>query len=73
MDPTHNGPLLAVCGSMEGDEFVRQTTDLVDAWSNKGMEVECWVMEGKHHFTTINQYLNSDSELSRKVRELAGV
>jgi arylformamidase len=73
MDPTHKGPLLAVCGSMEGDEFVRQTTDLTDAWSAKGMEVECWVMEGKHHFTTINQYLDADSELSQKVRVLAGV
>ena len=73
MDPTHKGPLLAVCGSMEGDEFVRQTTDLTDAWSAKGMEVECWVMEGKHHFTTINQYLDADSELSQKVRPLAGV
>lgn len=70
MEPAHSGPLLAVVGSLEGDEFVRQTTDLADAWSAKGMDVESWVMDGKHHFTTINQYLDPDSELSQKVREL---
>lgn len=68
MDPTHKGPFLAVVGGMEGEEFVRQTTALADAWSAKGMAVESWVMDGKHHFTTINQYLDAESELSRKVR-----
>lgn len=71
MAPAHPGPLLAVCGDMEGDEFIRQTTALAEAWSAKGMAVECWVMEGKHHFTTINQYLDPDSRLSKKVREMA--
>jgi arylformamidase len=73
MEPAHKGPLLAVCGSLEGEEFVRQTTALAEAWTSKGMDVECWVMDGKHHFTTINQYLDPDSKLSRKVREMAGV
>lgn len=72
MEPVHKGPLLAVCGSLEGDEFIRQTTALADAWSAKGVDVESWVMDGKHHFTTINQYLDPDSELSRKVRAMAG-
>jgi arylformamidase len=71
MDPAHPGPLLAVCGGLEGEEFIRQTTALAEAWAAKGMEVESWVMEGKHHFTTINQYLDPDSELSRKVRGMA--
>ena len=73
IDPTHKGPLLAVVGGMEGGEFIRQTTDLADAWSSKGMDVECWEMDGKHHFTTINQYLDADSELSKKVRGMAGI
>ena len=73
MEPAHKGPLLAVVGSMEGEEFIRQTTALAEAWSAKGMDVECWVMDGKHHFTTINQYLDPDSKLSRKVREMAGI
>lgn len=71
MDPAHAGPLLAVVGSLEGEEFVRQTTALADAWSAKGMDMESWVMDGKHHFTTINQYLDPDSELSKKVRGMA--
>jgi hypothetical protein len=72
MDPTHKGPLLAVVGSMEGEDFIRQTTALANAWEQKGTDVECWVMDGKHHFTTINQYLDPDSALSQKVRAMAG-
>jgi arylformamidase len=72
MDPAHKGPLLAVAGAMEGEEFIRHTTALAEAWSSKGMDVECWVMDGKHHFTTINEYLDPHSKLSRKVREMAG-
>lgn len=70
MDPKHPGPLLAVAGGIEGPEFIRQTTELVDAWSAKGMDAKGWIMEGKHHFTTINQYLDPESELSRAVRGL---
>jgi arylformamidase len=72
MEPAHKGPLLAVVGDMEGVEFMRHTLALAEAWSAKGMDVDCWVMEGKHHFTTINQYLDPDSELSRRVRAMAG-
>ena len=72
MDPKHPGPLLGVAGGIEGPEFVRQTTELMEAWGTKGMDVNCWIMEGKHHFTTINQYLNPESELSRTVRGLIG-
>ena len=72
MDPKHAGPLLAVAGGIEGPEFIRQTTELADAWSAKGMDVKGWIMEGKHHFTTINQYLDPESELSRAVRGLTG-
>ena len=72
MDPKHAGPLLAVAGGIEGPEFIRQTTELADAWSAKGMDVKGWILEGKHHFTTINQYLDPESELSRAVRGLTG-
>jgi arylformamidase len=72
MDPKHTGPLLAVAGGIEGPEFIRQTKELADAWSAKGMDVKGWIMEGKHHFTTINQYLDPESELSRAVRGLTG-
>jgi hypothetical protein len=34
------------------------------------MDAKGWIMEGKHHFTTINQYLDPESELSRAVRRL---
>ena len=71
MEPAHKGPLLAVVGDMEGEEFMRHTTALAEAWSSKGMDVEYWEMNGKHHFTTINQYIDPDSELSKKVRAMA--
>jgi arylformamidase len=72
MDPKHPGPLLVVAGGIEGPEFIRQTTELANAWSAKGMDAKGWIMEGKHHFTTINQYLDPESELSRAVRGLTG-
>ena len=73
MNPKHPGPLLAVAGGSEGAEFIRQTTELADAWAAKGMDVESWVMEGKHHFTTINQFLDPESELSQNVRALTSL
>src|SRR5690606_31254612 len=68
MEPIHPGPFLAVVGDMEGEEFVRQTTGVAEAWAAKGMQVECQVMEGKHHFTTINEYIDPNSALSASVR-----
>ena len=70
MEPVHPGALMAVVGGMEGEEFIRQTIELAEKWSAKGMKVEPWVMEGKHHFTTINQYLDAESELAQSVRNL---
>lgn len=72
MDPLHPGPLLLVAGGDEGPEFIRQTEDLALAWTRKGMDVEAWIMPGKHHFTTVNEYLNPESELSRRVRKMSG-
>ena len=57
-------------GGMEGEEFIRQTIELAENWSAKGMKVEPWVMKGKHHFTTINQYLDAESDLAQSVRNL---
>ena len=71
MEPVHPGPLMAVVGGIEGDEFIRQTIDLAEKWSAKGMKVNPWVMEGKHHFTTINQYLDAESKLAQSVRSLS--
>jgi arylformamidase len=73
MDPKHPGPLLAVAGSEEGPEFIRQTEAVAAAWSAKGMATERWIMPGKHHFTTINELLDAESALSRRVRAQTGV
>ena len=72
MNPAHPGPLLLVAGGDEGPEFIRQSEDLATVWSKKGMNVSSWIMPGKHHFTTINEYLDPESELSQRVRSLAG-
>lgn len=69
MTPRHPGPFLIVAGGDEGPEFIRQSTDLARAWRAAGMDCRSWIMPGKHHFTTINQYLDPESELSRAVRE----
>jgi arylformamidase len=73
LDPKHPGPMLAVAGGDEGPEFIRQTEAVAEAWSAKGMATECWIMDGKHHFTTVNELLDGDSAMSRAIRKQAGV
>ncbi len=73
MTPSRVAPLLLPVGGDEGPEFVRQSEDLASTWSAQGHDVSAWVMQGKHHFTTINEYLDSESTLSKTVRAQIGV
>lgn len=73
MKPGHVAPLILPVGGDEGPEFIRQSEDLAAAWSAQGRDIKAWVLPGKHHFTTINQYLDAESDLSKAVRDQIGV
>ncbi len=73
LEPRVRAPLLLPVGGDEGPEFVRQSEDMAAAWRPKGMDVRAWILPGHNHFTTINHYLDPDSDLSRAVRAQMGM
>ncbi len=73
MKPGRVAPLLLPVGGDEGPEFIRQSEDLAAAWSAQGKDISAMVMPGKHHFTTINEFLDPDSTLSNTVRTQIGI
>ena len=73
MKPGHVAPLILAVGGNEGPEFIRQSEDLVDAWSALGKDISARILPGKHHFTTINQFLDPESDLSKTARGMIGV
>jgi arylformamidase len=68
MDPKGGGSLLLPVGGLEGPEFIRQSEEMAAAWRDKGMDAMAWVMDGLHHFSTINQIIDPDSELTEEVK-----
>lgn len=73
LPPKCRGPLLLPVGGLEGYEFVRQSEDLAATWRATGIDARAWVMPGHHHFSTVNEYLKPESELSRAVRTQMGL
>lgn len=73
LEPRVRVPLLLPAGGDEGPEFIRQSEDMAAAWGSKGMDVRAWILPGHNHFTTINRFLDPDSELSRAVRAQMGI
>lgn len=73
MKPTCRGPLLLPVGGTEGPEFIRQAEDMAASRRAAGAGGQSWVMPGHHHFSTINEYLKPESELSRAARAQLGL
>jgi hypothetical protein len=73
MKASHVAPLILAVGGDEGPEFIRQSEDLAAAWATQGKDISARILPGKHHFTTINQLLDAESELSKAVRAQIGV
>jgi len=73
LEPRVRVPLLLPVGGDEGPEFIRQSEDMAAAWAAKGLDARAWIMPGHNHFTTVNHYLDPDSELSRAVRTGMGI
>ena len=67
------GRLRRAGGGLEGHGFVRQSEDLAAIWRGLGIDARAWVMPGHHHFSTINEYLKPESDLSRAVRTQMGL
>ncbi len=73
LDPKGGGSLLLPVGGLEGPEFIRQSEEMAAAWRDKGMDARAWIMAGLHHFSTINQLIEADSELTKAVKQQMGL
>ena len=73
LPPRSTGPLMLPVGGLEGYEFARQSEDLAATWRAAGNDARAWVMPGHHHFSTVNEYLKPESDLSRAVRTQMGL
>lgn len=64
--PTLNVPLISAAGSLESDEFRRQSLELAAKWPN----AEGMLLEGYHHFNILEPLTDLNSHVWRKAKEL---
>ncbi|HZL39448.1 MAG TPA: alpha/beta hydrolase [Pseudolabrys sp.] len=61
----------AVVGSIESDEFIRQTRMIADEWAKHGVTTRYGEIEGANHFTVVDPLNDPDSAMSLRLIELA--
>ena len=66
--PKLGAPLIISVGSLETEEFRRQSRDFAERWQAKGFQLEVVEMPGFHHFSVIEQLANLNSPLNQAVR-----
>ncbi|MEK9692692.1 MAG: hypothetical protein VW235_07130, partial [Rhodospirillaceae bacterium] len=66
-------PLLLAWGGDESSEFKRQSDLMAVAWRSRGWSCETLELAGKHHFATMPDILDTDSELSKAVFRQMGL
>ncbi|RZJ44201.1 MAG: alpha/beta hydrolase [Brevundimonas sp.] len=69
---TPGGTVLdCLVGGDESPEFLRQSKMMADHWANNGVETRYDELPGLNHFTVLGPLLDPDSEMVRRVVELA--
>jgi arylformamidase len=70
--PVKSGRILdAVVGSLESDEFKRQSRTIVQAWRQSGVQTRYEEIPGTNHFTVLDAFADPDSTMTARVAELA--
>ena len=69
-----DGDVIALVGvgSLEGEEFIRQTDVLVNRWSQKSSNVRAKIYEGDDHFSIRTGLGHPQSEVCRDIQGLMG-
>ncbi|WP_028579716.1 alpha/beta hydrolase [Desulfogranum japonicum] len=65
--PQQGPPLLVSLGSEESAEFHRQAQTYLRAWHAKNLQANLHIQQGKHHFSTIEGFVEKADPLSRLV------
>ena len=71
--PDRACPIVASCGSLESDEFRRQTREFAEAWKAAGHPVHYAEMQDRHHFSISEDMANAASPLVAPFLELMGL
>ena len=71
--PKLGAPLIISVGSLETEEYHRQSRDFARHWQAKRFPLEMVEMPGFHHFSVIEQLANPNSPLNQAVRRQMSV
>jgi arylformamidase len=71
--PARACPIVVSVGSLESDEFRRQTREFAQAWEKAGHPVHYAEMQGRHHFSIAEDMANAASPLISPFLELMGL
>jgi arylformamidase len=70
--PRPAGPLVAVVGADESEEFIRQHRRLARAWGRPGVPV-CETVPGRHHMNVLHDLAEPSSRVHQSALELLGL
>lgn len=63
--------LVAAVGANESREFVRQSLEMAQAWSARGIAAECVLIPAANHFTVVDELCRPAGATCRRVIDLA--
>ena len=66
------GTLDAVVGGNESAEYLRQSRSIVDAWGEAGIETRFATIPDANHFTAIAPLADPTSQMTLRLKQLAG-
>jgi arylformamidase len=61
----------AVVGSLESNEFLRQSRIIVDGWGARGVKTRYQEVAGSNHFTVVDALTDADSAMTKRVADLS--
>ncbi|MCL4768123.1 MAG: alpha/beta hydrolase [Hyphomicrobiaceae bacterium] len=68
--PSADRTFVAAVGDAESAEFLRQSREIVAAWSAAGLDAECMLVPGANHFTVVNELTRPDSPMIQRILHL---
>lgn len=69
--PPKDRVFVAAVGRDESQEFLRQSLDIVAAWSKAGVKAECVVVPGVNHFSIVDELARPESAMVTRIAALA--
>jgi arylformamidase len=70
--PAPRGPLLALVGGHESDEFLRQNQLIRDRWGQQTVPV-CEAVPGRHHLNVLDELIDPQARMHRLTLSLLGL